>query len=75
LPPFLDPSRALLPQLLVFALGTLVLDGVAMSLYALSGGALRAHLADRRVQRGFSALVGGLLVLAAVLIALPHRPA
>lgn len=72
LPPFLDPSRALVPQLATFAAATLVLDGIAMSLYGLAGGALRARLADQRIQRVFSAVVGALLILAAVLIVLPH---
>ena len=69
LPPFIDLHRALLPQLVVFALSCFVLDGMSMTTYGLSGAALADRMTEPRFQRLFSAAVGGLLVLAAILIA------
>lgn len=70
LPPFLDIRRALGPQLSLFAVATVGLDIISMSLYALGGAALAARMAHPRFQRGFSVFVGVLLLLAASLIAL-----
>jgi threonine/homoserine/homoserine lactone efflux protein len=70
LPPFLDPSRAMAPQLAGFATATIGMDVLAMSAYGLAGGALAARFRDRWFRRGFSAFVGALLLLAAILIAL-----
>lgn len=68
LPPFLDPDRPAALQLAAFATGTLVLDLAAMSAYGLAGGALAMRMQERRFRRGFDAVVGILLVTAAVLI-------
>jgi threonine/homoserine/homoserine lactone efflux protein len=46
------------------------MDVLAMSAYGLAGGALAARFRDRGFRRGFSAFVGVLLLLAAILIAL-----
>jgi threonine/homoserine/homoserine lactone efflux protein len=73
LPPFIDPARPAPPQLLLFALGTLVLDVLFMTTYGLSGAALTRRMAEPRFKRAFGLLVGALLLTAAVLIALRLR--
>lgn len=70
LPPFIDPGRAIAPQLTLFAVATISLDGVAMSAYALGGAALARRMRSPRFRRGFSAFTGTLLLLASVLILL-----
>jgi threonine/homoserine/homoserine lactone efflux protein len=69
LPPFLDPQRPLAPQLALFACGTIGLDLVAMSSYGLGGAALAARMTEPRFRRGFSVVVGLLLLTASVLMA------
>lgn len=48
----------------------LVMDVVAMSGYALAGGALAAALMQPKARRAFSATVGALLLAAAAMIVL-----
>ncbi len=69
LPPFIDVARPLIPQLLAFATGAIVMDGLSMSAYGLGGAALSARMTEPKFRRGFSALVGCILLAAAVLIA------
>lgn len=69
LPPFLDVQRPAAPQLALFAAATLVLDGLAMSAYGLGGAALARQMNAPRFRRGFGMVTGGLLILAAGLIA------
>jgi len=68
LPPFLDLSRPLWAQLLLLAAVTISMDVLAMSAYALAGGALSRSLAHAWARRAFSLAVGCLLLLAAALI-------
>lgn len=70
LPPFLDIQRPIVPQLLLFAAATIGFDVLAMSAYGLGGAALSAWMDRPAFRRGFSFLVGGLLIAAAVLILL-----
>jgi threonine/homoserine/homoserine lactone efflux protein len=70
LPPFLDLSRPLIPQLVLFALATLTLDLAAMSAFGLFGAALAGRMASPGFRRGFSYVSAGLLVAAAILVAL-----
>ncbi|HEY9236265.1 MULTISPECIES: LysE family translocator [Phenylobacterium] len=70
LPPFLDPARPLPAQLAAFACATLSLDVLAMSAYGLGGAAMAARMNEPRFRKGFSVVVGLLLMTAAVLIAL-----
>lgn len=70
LPPFLDPSRPLPAQLAMFACATLTLDILAMSAYGVGGAALAAKMNEPRFRRGFSIVVGLLLLTAAVMMAL-----
>jgi len=70
LPPFLDPHRAIAPQLLAFAAATIAMDLISMSAYGAAGGALSARFADAGFRRGFMAMVGALLLIASGLILL-----
>ncbi|MDO9472214.1 MAG: LysE family translocator [Caulobacter sp.] len=68
LPPFIDPARQIIPQLLLFATATIGFDVLAMSAYGLGGAALSARMNEPAFKRGFSLLVGLMLITAAVLI-------
>ena len=68
LPPFLDVNRPVAPQLALFALATIGMDVLSMSAYGLGGAALANRMNQPRFKRGFGIFVGGLLILAAVLI-------
>jgi threonine/homoserine/homoserine lactone efflux protein len=68
LPPFLDPSRSMPPQLALFALGTIGMDVITMSTYGLGGAALAARLSRPAWKRGFDLVVGLMLLLASGLI-------
>lgn len=68
LPPFLDVSRPVVPQLLMFAAATIGLDLIAMSAYGLSGAALARRMNEPHFRRGFAIFVGLLLLTAAFLI-------
>ena len=68
LPPFLDVNRPAAPQLALFALATIGMDILSMSAYGLGGAALANRMNEPRFKRGFGIFVGGLLILAAVLI-------
>ena len=68
LPPFLDVNRPVAPQLALFALATIGMDGLSRSASGLGGAALANRMNQPRFKRGFGIFVGGLLILAAVLI-------
>jgi len=68
LPPFLDINRPLAPQLALFAVTTIGMDGLSMSGYGLGGAALARQMTAPRFRKGFGIVVGCLLLLAAVLI-------
>jgi threonine/homoserine/homoserine lactone efflux protein len=68
LPPFLDPARPMVPQLSLFALATVSLDLITMTAYGLGGAALALKLSQPRFKRGFSVMIGLMLLLASVLI-------
>jgi threonine/homoserine/homoserine lactone efflux protein len=70
LPPFLDVQRPLPAQLALFACATIGMDVVAMTAYGLGGAALAAQMNQASFRRGFSAVVGVLLLTAAVLMAM-----
>jgi threonine/homoserine/homoserine lactone efflux protein len=69
LPPFLDMSRPLAPQLLVFGAAAIAGDVMAMSAYGLGGVALARRMAEPGFHRGFGIFTGLLLIGAAVLVA------
>ena len=68
LPPFLDVSRPVAPQLALFAVTTVGMDGLSMCAYGLGGAALARQMTAPRFRKGFGIVVGCLLLLAAVLI-------
>ncbi|WP_427790138.1 LysE family translocator [Brevundimonas diminuta] len=68
LPPFLDINRPLAPQLALFAVTTVAMDGLSMSGYGLGGAALARQMTAPRFRKGFGIVVGCLLLLAAILI-------
>jgi threonine/homoserine/homoserine lactone efflux protein len=72
LPPFLDLSRPLPPQLVVFACATLSMDVVSMSIYGLGGAFLSSRLSQPGFRRGFNLFVGAILLFAAYLILSRH---
>ena len=72
LPPFLDPHRPLLGQLVAFAIATIGFDAISMSAYGLGGAALAAKMNEPKFRKGFQIAVGLLLIAAACLMALRH---
>jgi threonine/homoserine/homoserine lactone efflux protein len=72
LPPFIDPARPLIWQLILFALATIGMDFVTMSGYGLGGAALATRMTEPRFRRLFRYAVGGLLIVASVLILSRH---
>jgi len=70
LPPFIDPARPILGQILVFAATGIALDMISMTAYGYGGAALAARMTEPHFRRGFSLFTGALLVIAALLIAL-----
>lgn len=70
LPPFVDIARPLPAQMALFAAATIGMDMVTMTTYGLGGAALAVFMSRPRFRRGFRVLVGGLLMAAAILIAL-----
>lgn len=67
LPPFIDLKRDILPQLVVFAATTVVLDSLTMSAYGLFGVAIARRMTEPRFARVFAGLTGMLLLMAAAL--------
>ena len=72
LPPFLDPARPATGQLAAFAAATIGMDTITMSTYALAGVALSRGFEREPFRRGFSIIVGMLLLAAATFILLRH---
>ena len=68
LPPFLNVTKPIVPQLLMSAAGVFTLDGIAMLSYGFGGAALKKRAEDARFRRGFALAVGVLLTMAALLI-------
>ena len=72
LPPFIDLSRPLVPQLVAFAAATIGLDILTMSAYGLGGVALAQQMNAPGFRRLFNTFVGLVLIAAAVLILTRH---
>jgi threonine/homoserine/homoserine lactone efflux protein len=68
LPPFLDFRKPLLPQFLLFAAATVLLDMTATTAYGFGGAALSRRMAEPRFRRGFGLAVAAVLLAAAGLI-------
>lgn len=69
MPPFLDPQRPVVPQILLFAATGVTGDVLAMSAYGVSGAAIARRMREPQFRRAFSAFSGLLLISTAVLIA------
>jgi threonine/homoserine/homoserine lactone efflux protein len=69
LPPFIDVHRPFMAQLVAFSAGVILMDGFSMTAYGLGGAALSARMTEPTFRRVFSAFVGCILLIAAVLIA------
>ena len=67
LPPFVDVSRPVAPQMALFV-AAIGMDMMSMSAYALSGAALSRRMQQPRFRKGFGVFVGVLLMTAAALI-------
>lgn len=75
LPPFLDPSRPVGPQLAVLGATGVALDLVVMTAYGFSGAALARRMTADRFQRGFAVASGLLfLVIAALVVTSSWQP-
>lgn len=72
LPPFIDLSRPLVPQLVTFAAATIGLDILTMSAYGLGGVALAQRMDAPAFRRLFNTFVGLVLIAAAMLILTRH---
>ena len=70
LPPFLDVNRPAAPQMVMFAAAVIAMDVISMSTYGVGGAALSRRMTSPRFRRGFSLVVGALLLTAAALIVL-----
>jgi len=70
LPPFVDVTRPLVPQMALFAVTAVGMDTLSMSAYGLGGAALSTRMTEPRFQRAFAFFVGALLICAAILILL-----
>ena len=68
LPPFLDFSKPLLSQFVLFAAATVILDVIATTAYGFGGAALSRRMAEPRFRRGFGIAVAAVLLAAAGLI-------
>lgn len=62
LPPFLNPSAPLLPQLLILGTTTLIIEFFVLAGYAYAAGTLRKKIAQPNIQRWFNRMVGGILI-------------
>jgi len=62
LPPFLNPSAPLLPQLLILGTTTLIIEFFILAGYAYAAGTLREKIAQPNIQRWFNRMVGGVLI-------------
>jgi threonine/homoserine/homoserine lactone efflux protein len=69
LPPFIDPTRPLAPQFLLFAAVGIGGDIAVMTAYGLGGAAIAHRMTEPRFRQGFAAFTGLLLLSAAILIA------
>jgi threonine/homoserine/homoserine lactone efflux protein len=70
MPPFIDPSRPVALQILLFAAVAVGGDIAAMTAYGFSGAAIARRMQEPRFRRAFSAFTGLLLISVATMIAM-----
>ena len=68
LPPFVEVTRPVWPQMGAYAVGMLSMDGAVMIVYGLLGAAFAHRMAEPRFRRGFGLFVGLVLLLVAALM-------
>lgn len=68
LPPFVEIDRPVWPQMGAFALALFALDGFFMISYGMLGAAFAHKMSEPKFRRGFSILVGSILLLVAGLM-------
>lgn len=68
LPPFLDFSKPLGAQFVLFAVATVLLDVIATTAYGFGGAALSRRMAEPKFRRGFALATAAVLLAAAGLI-------
>lgn len=68
LPPFVEIDRPVWPQMGAFALALFALDGFFMMSYGMLGAAFAHKMSEPKFRRGFSLLVGAILLLVAGLM-------
>ncbi len=66
--PMLDRNLPIPSQLPIYGATTITMDLLAMSAYGLGGAALSARMSEPRFRRGFSFVIGALLIGVAVMI-------
>ena len=69
LPAFLDLSRPITPQLVLFAPATIAMDALAMSAFGLGGAVFAGRMEEARFRRMFALATATLLIVAAGLVA------
>jgi threonine/homoserine/homoserine lactone efflux protein len=70
LPLFVDPTRPILAQMVLFAAAGVLGDATAMTAYGFGGAAIARRMREPAFRRGFGVATGLLLLGAALLIAL-----
>lgn len=75
LPQFIDPARALAPQLLVLLVTTITVDLIVMHGYALLAASLRGWLRSARAQRTQNRIAGAVLMAMGASLAFVGRVA
>jgi threonine/homoserine/homoserine lactone efflux protein len=73
LPPFVDTSTPIVPQLIMFGAGIIGFDLIQMSLYAMMGAVMARKFSEARFARIFSGCVGLILIVTAIMVL--HRAA
>ncbi len=68
LPPFVDVSDPVAPQMAAFALALFALDGFFMVVYGLLGAAFAHRMNEPKFRRGFGIFVGVVLIIVAALM-------
>lgn len=68
LPPFVELERPVWPQMGAFAIALFLLDGFFMISYGMLGAAFAHKMSEPKFRRGFSILVGSILILVAGLM-------
>ncbi|MCB0628247.1 MAG: LysE family transporter [Saprospiraceae bacterium] len=72
-PLFIDPAMTFLPQVIILAITFLVIDGLALSIYAHFAGRLKVYLEDQEKVHFQNKIVGSLLIFSGLMLALVRK--